>query len=293
MEQGTVILVILLIVIFAFAALSFPGLAGNNSPSATPPNPKAEFGVIHEQKSFFGSTPPTPSPTNETPPPTPQSNLELQKKYISLSKRNTDQRDISQEYVQISYSSSANESLDLTDWAISNSRGESFKLGNTTQLPGSGPVGNQDRLIVPKGSSVYIITGQSPRGESFRANKCVDYLNQFKKFTPSLPGSCPSPKNEQGQETLNDACYLYVQRLSSCQMPSTPYPLNLDNTCIEYVLKIASYDACVRLHKNDPDFYKNEYWTYLNRPNEIWSQVRDSIILRNSRGEVVTTISYQ
>ena len=152
-------------------------------------------------------------------------------------------------------------------------------------------MGNQERLIIQKGSKINVITGRSPRGENFRANKCVTYLTQFKKFVPSLPGSCPAPNKEPGQESLTDTCYLYVKNLSSCRMPST-LPFNLDNTCREYITKIASYDACIKLHKNDTDFYKNEYWTYLNRPTELWSQVRDSIILRNSRGEVVKSISY-
>lgn len=289
MEQGTTLLIILVIIIFAVAAFSYSGAP--HSPSANPPNPNAEFGVIHPRNSFFGSPSPAPTPTPSTPP-TPPARLELLAKYITLSQRNAKQRDPKTEYIQITYSSSATlGAIDFTDWTISNSRGESYRIGQYTKLLGSTSIPNQDRLVVQKGAHINIITGSSPRGENFEANKCVAYFTQSYSFTPSLSYSCPPPNKEAGQEILNDACYLYVKNLSSCRTPST-LPINLNNQCRDYIASVASYASCVKLHKNDSDFYKNDYWIYLNRPTEAWSNVRESIVLRNEKGEVVKTITY-
>jgi hypothetical protein len=295
MEQGTIVLVILVIVILAIAAFSYTGSTGGLR--TDPPNPNAEFGVVHEQTSFFGSGGWSGISTQKEPEPTilpvGPTNLELARKYVSLSLKNArSSRDPNSEYIQIAYSSSATDPINISNWTVSNIRGESFRLGQITKLPGITTTPNQDQLIISKGSRVNVITGRSPQGESFRANKCMSYLNQFKKFVPSLPGSCPAPNKEPGQEGLTDTCYTYVKNLSSCRMPTSP-PFYIDNQCREFITKIASYNACITNHKNDTDFYLNDYWVYLDRPTQLWSDIRETITLKNERGEIVKTYSYQ
>lgn len=294
MEQGTFLIFGLIIVVLAIATFSYTQTS--TGPSASPPNPDAEFGVIREKKSFFHATPSydnTEKPVEATPRAQPSlTREEVLKSHISISPRNARSRDIATEYIQISYSSRASEKINISNWSVSNSRGFSISLGTATNLPGSTQFTNQDQLVLAPGGKVNIITGRSPRGENFRSNKCAAYFNQYNKFTPSLPSSCPSLRDEPGQGNFSDVCYKYVRGISSCKMILSP-PLNLDNNCREYINKNASYTGCVDNHKNDADFYKNEWWVYLNRTEPIWSDVRETITLKNSRGEVVQTYSYQ
>ena len=303
MENATFIVVIFIVGILAIASFTQGDLS--RGPKTTPPNPNAEFGVVHEKRSFFfSSTPPTPSSkdSNKKPPPpaptpTPAPELEdILHKYVKVSMRSARSNKPDKEYIDVSYSSGAPkeapELLNVSQWTISNSRGESYALGTATNLPGVSRYQNQDQLLLKKGGTIHVITGQSPLGANFRLNKCEQYFNQYHTFVPSISTSCPAPSKEPGQELFTDRCYTFVRGLNSCKIPSS-LPLNLDNACREYINSNISYSACVDHHKYDSDFYKNEWWVYLNRPLHIWSDVRDTIILRNERGTAIASQSYQ
>ncbi len=284
-------LLLLAIIIVGFVAVaSFTTLGGGIQRTViTTPNDKAEFGVIRIQQSTIRST----RADRVINPPPPVAHQDILARSFSLSMRSAKSRNINEEYVDITYSTSKDAPpVDITDWTIGDNKGESYKLGGISNLPGVLPTYNQDRLVLRGPIRIHAITGRSPIGENFRLNKCATYFSQYKKFVPNISGSCPSPSREPGQDGLSDSCYKYVKTLSACRIP-TDIPLFLDNTCREFIQRNASYDACVKLHKNDSDFYGDEYWVYLNRPEHIWSDVRDSVILKDAQGSVVKSISYQ
>jgi len=287
---------LLAVVVFGLLAVAhFTTLGGGLSGGViTPLNPKAEFGVIRTQNSIIrepsrppgqGGTVPPP------PPPAPQQSIDT--RAFSVYAQNTRTRNINEEYIDIIYTPTKGAApVDISDWMVADSRGESYKLGGISIIPSIAPIANQDRLILRGPARVHVVTGRSPLGENFRINKCATYFSQYKTFYPSLSVSCPSPNREPGQDDLSDTCYQYIRTLSSCRIP-TNIPLFLDNTCREFIQQNISYDACVKNHKNDTDFYKDEYWVYLNRPEHIWSDVRDSVILKDARGSVIKSVSYQ
>ncbi|MEK7649773.1 MAG: hypothetical protein AAB367_02360 [Patescibacteria group bacterium] len=297
MNQDVLLLAVLVIGLIAVAHFTTIG-GGITGGVLAPPNPKAEFGVIRRQESVVrgpSTSPPpgatTPPPVTPPPPPTPQQDVLARS--FSLSARNAKSRNINEEYIEIIYSPAKNAApVDISDWMVGDSKGESYKLGGISILPGSSSFVNQDRLVLRGTSRIHVVTGRSPLGENFRINKCAPYFSQYKTFTPRISESCPVPSRESGQDALSDTCYKYVKTLSTCRIP-TNIPLFLDNTCREYITRTASYDACVKNHKNDADFYGDEYWVYLNRPEHIWSDVRDSIVLKDARGSVIKSISYQ
>ncbi|MSR76083.1 MAG: hypothetical protein EXS68_00650 [Candidatus Ryanbacteria bacterium] len=291
------VLLLAVVVIGLLAVAHFTTLGGGIAGGViTPLNPKAEFGVIRMQESILrgprGSTGTTPPPTiTLTPPPAvPQ---DILARSFALSTRNAKSRNINEEYVEIVYAPTKNAApVDISDWMIADSKGESYKLGGISLIPGISSLYNQDRLILRGSARIHVVTGRSPLGENFRLNKCAPYFSQYKTFTPRISDSCPSPSREPGQDSLSDTCYQYIKTISACRIP-TNIPFFLDNTCREFIQKNASYDACVKNHKSDTDFYGDEYWVYLNRPEHIWSDIRDSVILKDARGSVVKAISYQ
>jgi hypothetical protein len=295
MNQDVLLLAVIVIGLIAVAHFTTIG-GGVSGGIITPLNPKAEFGVIRMQESVLrgprgnGNTPPPSHTVTPPPPTTPQ---DILARSFALSTRNAKSRNINEEYVEIIYTPAKNAApIDISDWMMGDSKGESYKLGSISLLPGISSITNQDRLVLKNSARIHVVTGRSPIGENFRLNKCAPYLSQYKTFTPRITDSCPSPSKEPGQDALGDTCYKYIKTLSACRIP-TNIPLFLDNTCREFIQKNASYDACVKNHKNDTDFYGDEYWVYLNRPEHIWSDVRDSVILKDARGSVVKSISYQ
>lgn len=289
-----------ILVIALFALTIFYNVGGHTSPLSAPPNPNAEFGIVRRDKSFFRASPRTTDGPRATRTPSPSPSPlpkelgeELLKKAFSISARNARSRKPDEEYVQISYNPKSDEPINISNWKISNSRGAEYKIGQVTNFPGLSSITNQDQLVVlTKGSRVNIVTGRSPRGENFRLNKCAEYFKQYDTFVPSFSVSCPSPSREPGQDALSDRCFQYVRGLSSCRIPAT-LPLDLNNQCRGWIQENASYSACIDAHRQDKDFFKNEWYVYLNRPDQIWSDVRDTIYLTNERGTVIATQSYQ
>ncbi len=69
-------------------------------------------------------------------------------------------------------------------------------------------------------------------------------------------------------------------------------PFRVDNDCQNYINGELTYSNCVDIHKNDSNFYGNEWYVYLGRPAEIWKQEREIIILGDQFGKVVASYSY-
>src|SRR3989344_6106885 len=114
MDEATLLLAVLLVALIAIAVFSN---AGNVSgPLSTPPNPNAEFGVVHEKPSFFGGFfgPSQNEPATEKPIPTPPTTLDMLRKNISISESGARERDAQKEYVRISYYSSSGQPVVLT-----------------------------------------------------------------------------------------------------------------------------------------------------------------------------------
>jgi hypothetical protein len=47
------------------------------------------------------------------------------------------------------------------------------------------------------------------------------------------------------------------------------------------------------LHKNDEDFYDDEWRIYLGRGEELWKNRRETIILKDQAGKIIKEVSYK
>lgn len=306
MDQQSFLLWLLVVVVLAVAAFSADSIVqfgdlrgGRSGPRADPPNPDAEFGVIRESSRRERRRPTAPPPPPREPEARPEdekiSTEELLSRNIRISRGGARSRKPDEEYVEISYSSRAPKNapdvVNVSNWVIGNDRGDSFRLGQATALPGLSPTGNQDQLLLKKGGRVFVVTGRGPLGYNFRTNKCIGYFTQFHSFTPRIPSDCPAPSRERGQEALSDRCFTFIKRLPSCRMP-TSLPLDINNQCREYINSTLSYNGCLNNHRLDADFFKNDWWVYLGRPDELWSDIRETITLRNEKGIKIATLAY-
>ena len=160
-------------------------------------------------------------------------------------------------------------------------------------FPGSGP-GLETAALAP-GASAYIISGRSPTGFSFETNLCTGYFATKVSFSPPLVRSCPSPTREplpQPPNQLSDKCYDFLKSVPSCFIPQIPIGFASDGSCQAHIVKNLNYDACVRLHKNEPKFFRGAWHLYLNTSSRLWREKRETLELLDQDGRIISTYSY-
>lgn len=170
------------------------------------------------------------------------------------------------------------------------------KIPKAWKLPFPGGVGEGESVALAPGAVAYLITGRSGNGMSFELNKCTGYFAQQTRFTPSLAGVCPHPLQEplpQPPNQLSDACLDYLVTIPSCTVPSSiPVHLQGDGNCQAHVFRKISYNTCVSLHKNEPDFYRGDWRIYLGRDSRLWRDRRETIELLDQNGRLISSYSY-
>ncbi len=204
-------------------------------------------------------------------------------------------RNIDNEYLTLRSSYDIDTPIDITGWTI-----KSRLTGNTITIPkGSNlylPNNNSyiSNIEVSKSQYIYINTGTSPIGESFRANICSGYHNQFYDFKPYITEYCPYPIDDvEGipYSLDNEKCFDFIDDMNRCEVQIESIP-NFSSQCTEYINQKVNYPTCVSKHKNDDDFYKNEWRIFLRSSQPLWRISKDTLDMFDKNGKVVDTYSY-
>ncbi len=205
--------------------------------------------------------------------------------------------DQNSEYVQIRTSGSGTTTVNVTGWTLkSESSGRAVNIPKATKLFFADSPNSEEDIILSANENLYLVTGYSSNGSSFKVNKCSGYLSQFQTFNPSLYTSCPAPRDETlssiPQTLNNDACFEYIERMPSCRIQTENLPANWSYECTKFIYDKINYPSCINTHKSDKDFYGNEWRVYLKRSERIWKDSREKITLYDNEGKIVSTISY-
>lgn len=218
-------------------------------------------------------------------------------KTIRLSASNIWSDNPDQEYLELYVERGAPSKIQLSGMEIRSAiSGAAVTIPNGVYRPEFSRTNNLDPIILNPGNKVFLISGKSPIGYSFQANKCSGYFTQFNEFTPSLSYSCPSPRDE-GYPSVplkwRSACFDYIDSLSQCTMPLNFLPENIGAECTEYITTNISYDSCVEKHRFDKDFYTGDWYVYLNRPEELWLPSREFIKLIDRQKQTINYTEIQ
>lgn len=208
--------------------------------------------------------------------------------------------DSSQEYIAVHVNYNSKEPVPVTGWTIKSlSSGATVKIPQGTYLYFTGTINSEQDIFLASNDTMYIITGISPNGASFKLNKCSGYLNQFQTFVPYISGYCPVPRNENlsaiPKTGYNDTCFDFIDRMPACRIQNDPLPPGSQKwsaECIDFIYKKVNYPACIDTHRNDKDFYQNEWRVYLKRGDTLWKNSREDIVLLDSEGKIVDEIKY-
>lgn len=204
--------------------------------------------------------------------------------------------DISQEYLTIKVNA-ASKTIPITGWTLKSlSSGNSVTIPKATYLFFAGMQNSAGDINLSSGDTLYLITGSSPNGVSFKVNKCSGYLAQFQTFVPYINSQCPRAQDENLSEIPkrieNDSCFDYIDSINQCRTQTENLPINLSYECRNFITKKLNYSSCVETHKDDADFYQHEWRIYLRRSETVWKDRRESIVLYDSLGKVVSELKY-
>ena len=204
--------------------------------------------------------------------------------------------DISQEYITMRVSG-ASRTINITGWTL-----KSLSTGNTVTIPKgtylffTGVHNVEEDIYLTSGDTVYLVSGLSPNGASFKINKCSGYLTQFQTFIPYVNNQCPRARDEDlsiiPKSVQNDACFDYIDSISQCKIQTENLPIDWGFECRDFIQKKLTYPSCINTHKNDTDFYQPEWRVYLRRSYPLWKQKRENIVLYDSFGKIVSELKY-
>lgn len=202
------------------------------------------------------------------------------------------------EYITLNASSRNKESISITGWQLESIISKKkVTIGGATEVYVSGLVNSEPPLRLAPGESVIISTGMSPIGASFKVNKCSGYLEQFQDFSPKLSKQCPRPNDEFEEivssiPTTDLVCEDFVDDISRCEMELTAFPAGASSQCTEFVSDTLNYTGCVDNHRNDLNFFNDQWRVFLGRDTELWREKRETIRLIDNSGKVVDTYTY-
>lgn len=220
--------------------------------------------------------------------------------HVSLSISTARKEDPNEEYLTLKTSRTLNGTLTISDWRLESSASNTnITIGPAAQLPTSGQVNTEFPIAVGANTTVYIASGRSPIGVSFRVNECTGYFEQFQDFEPHLPIECPFPIEELIEVNKRSFafepsidCTNYVSTLGQCLFTDDNAIQNIDSQCRNFISNNLNYNGCVNLHSADAGFFKSEWRVYLEQDQELWAEDDERIRLLDESGRVIDVVSY-
>lgn len=214
------------------------------------------------------------------------------KNKVSLSAPSDGQKsDPKREYVVIEAPSDNTDKVNITGWKLANRQGDTVTIGQGVDLPQPDQQNSFGNIYISPGEKIYVNTGPSPVGLSFRVNKCTGYFNQQLPFYPTLEKRCPNPANDESIPSyVSNSCIDYAKGLETCKSYFS-FPSTVTSDCSRFISEKMSYQGCVDSYKNDSDFYSKEWRLFLNRDTEFWNDEVDTVKLKDSKGLLVDSLS--
>lgn len=213
---------------------------------------------------------------------------------ISISTSGRD-NNLNEEYVRLRISSSFNDKVPVTGLTLySPLTGKSAVIGPAVEIPRVGKPNQPVTVMASPGDTIYVLTGTSPLGISFRTNLCTGYLAQYQTFEPSLREECPAGDDEakflQVESALGNACMEKLDDLPRCEIiPESK--ITGDTNCSNFATSNLNYNACVSNHFGDTEFPGTEWRVYLNATTELWRNDDDIIELLDANNKIIDTVS--
>lgn len=191
--------------------------------------------------------------------------------------------------ISLSAAYSQNGSIDITGWKIKSlQRGETI-IGKGLALPQFSSFLSDVRIN--SGHSVKIIAGTSPLLSDFQINGCFGWLNGVYNIDSSL-NYCPLVQlSDLTGFGLDSACQDLILNSGSCRAPADTVLNSYSRECRLWVEQNLNYNACVKKHMTESDFYKG-WQIYTGNNNLFFDPLHDRLELRDQAGLLVDSYEY-
>ncbi len=201
------------------------------------------------------------------------------------------------EYVVIQASQFVSLPIPVSGWTI---RSALTGVYATVPLAASpfyqGVVNSVDSIRLSSGDAVLFTSGTSPVGVSFRETTCTGYLSQTQRFVPPLSNACARPatiipRTAQNEAQYGSSCFDLIERLPQCTFP-TIVASNITGACRALLTDTLSYTGCMRSFTTGSVSNMATWRAYQSSAHELWGNARDTLVLFDGQGRIVTTLSY-
>lgn len=217
--------------------------------------------------------------------------------HVTLAQATASEEGAANEYVELEATWDNTSPVRVSGWSL-----QSALTGIRAYLPRGahpfilGSLNTQNDIYLDPGDLAIVATAVSPVGTSFRENACTGYLVDLQRFTPELDRSCPAPSEAlpltpENIRAYGDACFDFVQTLSTCTFPAS-VPSGVSPSCRLFLANNLSYNGCVQNHRHENDFARHTWRVYLNAGGELWRNSHDIIRLLDAEGRTVDMVSY-
>lgn len=179
--------------------------------------------------------------------------------------------------------------INVSGWELRANRGGQF-VPQAISLYDPTGLASEGDIFLGSGEALTLYTTQSAIGKNLRLNKCIGYLENTNKFTPSLPLACPYLGNEPEVSVFTGRCQDYVRSLGSCRLPDADPDVPSGDYACESFLDSINYRGCFERHRGDPDFLSRDWWAWTGR--RFLDERHDRILLLDRDGKLVDVYSY-
>lgn len=224
---------------------------------------------------------------------------------VRLSSGNATAEVRNEEYLVLDVDDDTDSLVDVTGWTLKSlvsGRGGKIGKGVATLDEDRPWYGEKDILLAAGDEAIITTGGAAGIRTSFLTNKCMGYFD-YDRFTPEISSVCPLIQDEDlerfdlayndfDHERDYDACMDAIEDVGSCEVVRSP-DSDLEDACRDFIRDYSNYDGCVELHKDDADFYGDEWRIFLNSTrNDLWRKEREAIGLFDRDGKVVDVVRY-
>lgn len=265
----------------------------NSGPIATGPGQ----GTGVQTEGIYSPPPPlifgTTGPAKEKPKP----GISPLQGAVRVSNINYSEEDFQREYMVLyaggfyDYGTNKQKSISLDGWTVENNSGNRRLIpqASSVQLIDSpGPI-----LLSP-GEQIYLFSGDSPFGASFRENICSGYFNESSDFNPPLQERCPEFTNEDLlKQKFNSLCVDLIDRVPVCRQVRIGFEESAaGNDCIQFTSEHINYAGCVKDYMDKDGFFTGQWRVFMKFGQKLWNPLHDRVIIRDKDGLVVDEYSY-
>ncbi len=180
------------------------------------------------------------------------------------------------------------QSVNVTGWLIKGKRGGQY-IPKAVEVYDPSGLAPETDIVLKKGETLQIYTSASAVGRNLRLNKCIGYLQNVSKFTPSFPSNCPRPDRSE-LENFSSKCYDYVLSLGSCSLPKPNVLLPFNDYACRAYLDTINYKGCFERYRSDSDFLSKEWRVWVG--SRFLDERHDKVFLFDKNGLLVDSRSY-